>query len=139
MFTDAQYMTAKDKETVLKHWKKFIINSFQRKDFTKQLYNHLIQHCGYIAHFNMEGFYSVYFSSPLGTKTFVEDFSVGGEYKYIQGERWLPDYKDIGEKMDEFLEIHKGRIKLRCAKEICENDLEIARNILKKYNIEPTF
>lgn len=59
---DTTYMTAQDKEKVLKQFEKFLQGGLERVAFTKQLYEHLHLHCSFIAHYNIEGFYNTYFN-----------------------------------------------------------------------------
>jgi len=54
MFTDVEFMTAREKELVLKHWKTFLKHGLKKQHFTKRLYEHLHLHCGYIANFNLQ-------------------------------------------------------------------------------------
>lgn len=66
-FVDVQYMTANDKRLVLRAWVRFLRHGLRFQDFSKRLYDHLIQHCSFIAHYNKAGFYGYYFD--LGNKT----------------------------------------------------------------------
>ena len=74
MFTDAQFMTAREKELVLKDWERFLRHGLARAQFTKRLYEHLHLHCGFIAHYNIHGFYSEYFEAGQDTEWFFEHF-----------------------------------------------------------------
>ena len=61
-FKDAKFMSAHDKQLVLKQWRRFLDNGFDRVKFTKRLYEHLSLHCAFIAHYNIDGFWSYYFA-----------------------------------------------------------------------------
>ena len=74
MFTDVEFMTAKEKELVLKKWETFLKYGLQKKHFTKRLYDHLHLHCGFIAHYSRDGFYSTYFEAGEDTQRFFEHF-----------------------------------------------------------------
>ena len=63
MFTDVQFMTAKEKGMVLKNWETFLKHGLKKQHFTKRLYEHLHLHCGFIAHYSRDGFYSTYLSN----------------------------------------------------------------------------
>ncbi len=63
-FTDVQYMTAAEKANVLYKWQIFVNSSYKKENFTKNIYEHLIMHCGFIAHYNKSGFYSTYWYDP---------------------------------------------------------------------------
>ena len=60
-FTDVKFMDSQEKSKVYKKWISFLNNHFSSKQFTKNLYSHLYTHCGYIAHYNLHGFYGNYF------------------------------------------------------------------------------
>ncbi|MCX5653763.1 MAG: hypothetical protein NTY65_03820, partial [Planctomycetota bacterium] len=60
MFTDAEFMTAGQKGLVLKDWERFLRHGLRQSHFTRRLYQHLHLHCGFIAHYNIHGFYAEY-------------------------------------------------------------------------------
>ena len=134
-----KFMSAEEKEKVLKDWQRFIENDFDKAKFTKRLYNHLIQHCSFIAHYNQGGFYGTYFEDPEGTIKFMKQFDkdqgcISVEYgmKY-----WLnsEDYGDINTGMVEALEPYKAEIYPRLKQRARERKLgEIER--LKREIIE---
>ena len=74
MFTGAQFMTAREKELVLKNWERFLRHGLARAQFTRRLYDHLHLHCGFIAHYNIHGFYSEYFEAGQDIERFFEHF-----------------------------------------------------------------
>ena len=74
MFTDAQFMTAREKELVLKAWEKFLQHGLGKPQFTRRLYEHLHLHCGFIAHYHIHGFYSEYFQAGQDIERFFEHF-----------------------------------------------------------------
>lgn len=65
VFEDVEFMSANEKMKVYKKWIQFLNTHFKQTQFTKHLYNHLYQHCGYIAHYNLNGFYGNYFGHGL--------------------------------------------------------------------------
>jgi hypothetical protein len=71
---DTKFMTAIEKEKVLKHWKAFLKSGFSRRSFTKLLYHHLMQNCSFIAHYNIHGFYGEYFGNAADTARFLRQF-----------------------------------------------------------------
>jgi len=107
-------MSAEAKEKVLRDWDKFIESDFDKDRFTKRLYNHLIQHCSFIAHYNQGGFYGTYFEDPEDTLRFIKQFDrdkgcISIEYgmKYwLSGE----DYADINNAMVDAMELNKVAI-----------------------------
>jgi len=74
MFTDAQFMTARQKQLVLMDWERFLRQGLARADFTKRLYQHLHMRCGFIAHYNIHGFHSEYFEAGQDIERFFEHF-----------------------------------------------------------------
>ncbi len=56
-FKDVKFLSADDKRKILTAWERFLKNGLRRQDFTKRLYSHLIQHCEFIAHYDLDGFY----------------------------------------------------------------------------------
>jgi len=59
-FTDAHFLSADEKKSILKRWTSFVKNGFPENLFTDSVYTHLHLHCGYIAHYNRAGFYGEY-------------------------------------------------------------------------------
>lgn len=88
--TDTKFMSSAEKKDVLKKWVAFLSNHFKPTTFNKKLYQHLHLHCGYIAHYNQNGFYGNYFEAPaqfhwlaFGTKKTVTEYDgymVGGNH-----------------------------------------------------------
>jgi hypothetical protein len=54
-------MSAAEKEKVLKAFKRFVKSGFAWTSFSKALYEHLYLHCGFIAHYNRDGFWDYHF------------------------------------------------------------------------------
>jgi len=71
---DSRFMSAAEKEQVLRQWERFLKGGLKWEQFNKALYNHLIQHCSFIAHYNRAGFYSNYFESGDGIAVFLSQF-----------------------------------------------------------------
>ena len=125
-------MPAKEKEKVLKDWQCFIESDFNKAKFTKRLYNHLIQHCSFIAHYNQGGFYDTYFEDPEDTLRFIKQFDAAQgclsvEYGMTY---WLnsDDYRDINTAMVEVMEPYKAEIYPRLKQRARERKLgEIER------------
>lgn len=65
-FTDGKYTKAKDKELIYKAMVNFIKNDFAQSKFTKALYTHLHLNFGFIAHYDLHGFYQNRFADPEG-------------------------------------------------------------------------
>ncbi len=106
MFTDVEFMTAREKELVLKSWRKFLRHGLQKQHFTKRLYEHLHLHCGFIANFNIHGFYSTYFEAGQDTERFFEHFCDYTARNYGAN----GDYDDVNTAMRQVYEEFKAEI-----------------------------
>ena len=136
---DAKFMSATEKEMVLKQWTTFVKNGFKFDHFTDRLYNHLIQHCSFIAHYNRLGFYGTYFENPEDTmrflKQFDKDFSRASvEYGWAL---WVNDreYEDINKAMCEAIEPYKKGAYEKCLLTGKERDLACATSLFQKHGI----
>ncbi len=76
-FTDEEFLTAKEKQKIFRAWRLFIRSGFTKEKFTKALYKHLHQNCGFIAHYSRQGFYYSYFDDLDSFKRFFNQF--GGD------------------------------------------------------------
>ena len=101
---ETRFMSAAEKQKVLRQWELFLKSGLNKDKFTKALYHHLTLHCSFIAHYNLHGFYSTYFESGDDIKTFFSQFDnrngipTSVEYGMIY---WYtdPDYNDINSEM----------------------------------------
>jgi len=101
-FRDVQFMSAAQKTTVLRAWIRFLKSGLRFDQFTKALYDHLTQHCSFIAHYNRAGFYSHYFESGDSTAFFLSQFDSRGRCLSVEygGRHWLSgDYEDVNRAM----------------------------------------
>jgi|LSQX01.3.fsa_nt_gb hypothetical protein len=88
-FKDSEFMTAREKRLVLANWKTFLKHGLKQKHFTRRLYNHLHLNCGFIAHYNIGGFYATYFEHGADTVEFFKRFCDAASHS------WAADYKDL--------------------------------------------
>jgi hypothetical protein len=65
-FSNSKFMTIEEKTKVLSGFEKFIKGDFKRSLFTKSMYQYLSLNFGFIAHYNIEGFFGVRFEDPRG-------------------------------------------------------------------------
>lgn len=103
-FAEAKYMTARQKQLVLGDWLRFLKSGLAHKQFSKRLYNHLIQHCSFIAHYNREGFYSTYFRSGDDVVRFLSQFDGTTSCSSVEyGWPWWQhgEYEDLNRAMIE--------------------------------------
>ena len=134
MFIDAEFMTAQEKELVLKNWWTFLANGLKKEHFTKRLYNHLHLHCGYIANYNISGFYSTYFESGPDIENFFEAFMAN------TAEHWGAnvDYKDINDAMRQVYRQNATRIKQMIDADV-ENKLNVLDESIKRAKTDRQF
>ena len=91
-FQDSKFMSARDKELVLKAWIGFLKSGFRWERFTGRLYKHLSGHCGFIAHYNQRGFWEEYFQDPESTKRFLQYLT--DPDGSMMGSIWWPATRD---------------------------------------------
>ena len=138
-FRDAEFMSARDKELVLKAWLRFLKNGLRFEDFTKRLYEHLHLHCSFIAHYNRAGFYAGYFERGEDTARFLSQFDKRGEFRSVEYRwtLWLDgEYADLNRAMIEGGSKHipdlieKARLSERQA------DIAEAQRLLRKHDLQ---
>ena len=62
-FEDVKFMSAIEKKKIYKGFVSFLNNHFKHTNFIKSIYQHCHLHCGFIAHYNINGFYGEYFAT----------------------------------------------------------------------------
>lgn len=135
---DTTYMTAGQKAGVLKDWEKFLKNGCKLEDFSDRLYCHLHLNCEFIAHYNREAFYTVYFKRPEMTVKFVDQFDPNGnglsiEYKLTH---WLNgDNADINEAMRKIMGKYAKHLRENALNWDKELDLREIERLMKKHNL----
>lgn len=135
-FTDSPYMTAQEKTKVLKAWTRFLKGGLQKKDFTAALYEHLIQHCSFIAHFNLQGFYSTYFENGQDTVRFLNQFTTGISAEYGMT-YWLNgDYADINRAMQKVAGQYAGGLIVTATAAQRNTDVAEAKKLLAKHGLK---
>lgn len=132
-FRDEEFMTASEKAQVFRDWEGFIESGFERRHFTDRLYKHLTLHCSFIAHYNIDGFYDVYFNEKRNTGRFIDQFTSGISSEYNM-DHWLRgSYGDINNAMCNVMRKYSPDLKKRLAREIEREDISIARELLAKH------
>ncbi len=131
-FSDVKFMTAAEKESVLKNFRT-VIDKRSLEFIHKDLYIHLNCHCGFIAHYNIQGFRDAY-SAPKDFLFFVEQFA--GKYSFEM--LFCPDYKDINTEMIKYAKANYEKIKQEMLHKEYEDDLSIIRLLAKKHNLSFT-
>ena len=132
-FRDVEFMTGEEKGRVLSDWERFLDSGFDRQRFTKRLYNHLIQHCSFIAHYDINGFHDVYFGEKRNTGKFIDQFTSGISAEYGM-DYWLHgDYGDINPAMCEVMKGYAPGLREVLDDAIEEEDITLARDLLAKH------
>ena len=134
MFTDVQFMTAKEKELVLKNWKTFLKHGLKKQHFTKKLYEHLHLHAGFIAHYNLETFYSTYFEAGQDTERFFEHFCNYTAVNYGAN----ADYDDLNTAMRQVYDGFKARILSKAETDI-KHSLDVLDACVKRSREDEKF
>lgn len=117
MFNDTKDMSASDKSTVYAAWIRFVNSGFNKRHFTKALYKHLILHCQFIAHYNLEVFYQTYFNDCEMKRKFICQFT-GGRSAEHYSDMWLRNGNDY---CQQFYDINNAMV--RYATEVLEGVL----------------
>ena len=139
---DSKFMTAAEKSKVLKHWEMFLRSNLEKDKFTQALYHHLTQHCSFIAHYDIHGFYATYFENGETTLAFLSQFDTRHgiprsiEYGNLRG--WLTDedYCDINIEMCRIAWKYIPTLELKARNDQRYSDLAHAELLLKKHGID---
>jgi hypothetical protein len=144
MFTDAEFMTAQEKGLVLKDWERFLRQGLRKTHFTRRLYEHLHLHCGFIAHYNVHGFYSSCFEAGQDIERFFEHFC---SYT-AQNFGAYAEYDDLHIAMREAFDRHRSSITQQVEQDVsrriavleasvqrAKEDREFAKRFLGKINL----
>ncbi len=143
MFTDTEFMTAKEKAKVLKQWRTFLAHGCQRRHFTKALYHHLTQHCGFHAHYNLDGFYIDYFDTGADRARFLSQFDDrDGPPRSVElfDTFWVKgdckgSYEDINQAMIQATRPHLDRLLDEADKRQLRADLTQAARLLAAHDL----
>lgn len=143
---NTRFMSAKEKELVLKDWEGFLKSGLRQEAFTKRLYDHLIQHCSFIAHYNRGGFYDTYFTNGEDKARFLSQFDktkalYPGTYPVsieYGTDYWAtaPDYRDINQAMIEVAARYIPRLTQQADHDQKETDIRQATSLLRKHGVE---
>ncbi len=137
-FTDTKFMVAQEKHRIVKAWARFLKSGCRREDFTNALYEHLINHCCFIAHYNRNGFYDHYFTQPGRKRLFFSQFdeSKGCHSAELGWCGWLSgEYEDINQAMVKVATGYIPRVTVGCEDEARRRDLAQAKALLLRYGL----
>jgi hypothetical protein len=137
-FRDTQFMSARERQLVLAAWVRFLRRGLRFVDFTNRLYQHLILHCSFIAHYDRAGFYRTYFERGEDTLRFLSQFDGRGESGSVEygGGWWLRgDYADVNRAMIEEGGTYIPALMEQAQARQREADLAHARALLAKHGL----
>ena len=137
---DSKFMPAAEKSEVLRHWEMFLKSGLEKDKFTKLLYHHLIQHCSFIAHYDIHGFYDTYLESGDDTRHFLSQFDTRkGMPKSIEYGMtyWMTDedYYDINTEMCRIAWRYIPALELKAKNDQRHADLAQAEQLLRKHGL----
>ena len=138
-FSDAEFMSDREKELVLKAWVRFLKNGLRWEDFTKRLYEHLHLHCQFIAHYNRAGFYQTYFERGEDTVRFLSQFDTRGECRSVEYGMTIwqtGDFGDLARAMIDEASAHIPKLMEQAEARERERDLAEAHRLLRKHGRE---
>lgn len=137
-FTDTKFLTAKEKMLILKNWIAFLKSGLSQDKFTKRLYEHLHLHCGFIAHYDINGFYGTYFNGDyVDAKRFFSHFDKTEHGSYNSSSTW-GDYIDIGKAMADEYEKLKDKIFTE-TQDKNDNRFELLKECIKRSETDIVF
>lgn len=141
---DTEFMTAQEKQKVLRQWELFLKSGCAKEKFTKALYHHLMQHCSFIAHYNIHGFYATYFEEGEDTARFLSQFdqrkalsdgipqcAEGYGYYWVSG-----DYEDINRAMIKVASKYIPELLAKAENSQKEVDVLRAKALLAKHGLK---
>jgi hypothetical protein len=137
-FTDERFLSASEKRLILNAWKTFLRHGCQLRHFTERLYEHLIFHCLFIAHYDLGGFYSYYFAkgSPRIQK-FLDQFDPAKCGRSAEGGDlvWLSRSTgaDLNRAMRESAAPYIDRLRFQFSGMEREKDLQLATQLAEKW------
>lgn len=120
-FTDVEYMTADDKQKLVRAWTTFVKHGFQWSHFSDRIYKHLSLHVGHIAHFDRGGFWQTWFKDGEDRLAFIDHF-----LSY----RVMDDYFDVHTAMKAVLNDHIENLSRKAVED------EISKLTLMRNNID---
>jgi hypothetical protein len=131
-FATVRFMTAGEKFSVLENFKK-IIEQRTIHLLDQHLYQHLHLHCGFMAHFDIDGFRSFYAEMPyfLG---FCETFLNQNVDRFNW--RSMADYQDINQAMLQVAMAHIPAIRQEAHAFQMEKERELFHQLAEKHGIK---
>ena len=137
---DTKFLSAQEKEKVLRQWNLFLKSGLSKDKFNKALYTHLIMHCSFIAHYDIHGFYSTYFEEGEDTVRFLSQsdnrngIPKSVEYGMIY---WYtdPDYNDLNSEMCKIASKYIPTLITKARNSQRDMDIRRAKALLAKHRL----
>jgi len=130
-------MTARARTLLLNQWKAFLKSGLAREKFGKRLYRCLTLYCSFIAHYDLDGFYTYYFCSG-GRKIceFLSQFDARGDCASAElgMSYWLDNEEGIGHAMVEIAEPYVAALMEQAMKDQELVDMKEARALMQRAN-----
>ena len=108
-FESVKFMTDLEKKKIYINFVKFLNNHFKRTLFKKNLYEHFHCNCGFIAHYNINGFYGEYFETAASYHYNVNNYenpmneysgNLNRESTLSHGEQFYAIYEELNSSRD---------------------------------------
>lgn len=81
-FHDGKFTSAQEKANIYTALTRFIASNFDPRKFTKALYKHLSLNFGFIAHYDLGGFYHARFADPDGRMKTFESITNASQWNF---------------------------------------------------------
>ena len=125
-FRDSEFMTAVQK---LKTYRKFktVIEKRDISLMDRNLYQHLNLRCGFIAHYDMDGFKRVY--SSHGFLDFCDHFMRGNHIYY-------GEYSDVNKAIKLLVVMHIDNIRQEFQDKVLQDELKLLHTLAEKHGVK---
>jgi hypothetical protein len=140
-FSEERFLSAAQKRKVLEAWKRFLKSACAKTQFTTDLYDHLSQHCSFIAHFDRHGFHAFYFEriTPELFRFFDQfDPALPGWSAEYNTTHWLSEHNtgaDLNHAMRETAGPYLDALRQRFEEDRRQGEINAANKILSRYGL----
>lgn len=140
-FSEERFLSAAQKRKILEAWKCFLKSGCGKTQFTADLYDHLSQHCSFIAHFDRHGFYAFYFEriTPELFRFFDQfDPALPGLSAEYNTTHWLSEHNtgaDLNDAMRETAGPYLDALRQRFEEDRRQGEINAANKILSRYGL----
>lgn len=133
-YTDTRYMTAAQKERAFNCFKR-VLEERNIDKMDRNLYEHLHLHCGFIAHYNINGFKAEY--SGQNFRRFVEHFDRNSRL-FCGWNHWvnLEGFEDVNNDMVNLATAMAPTIYAELELEQKNAEIELCRALAKKHGLK---